>query len=297
MGLSCNPAALADENRSQLRMNLVFDDNFKDTVDSAREVDKKDKAELLDIIFEHRDTLVTNARAGLWYQNDWWAVSLTPVRAGLITKTTNPAYPQVDAIAVKETELLFRGGLYLENDSNFRVGLDARFVNREFVDKKFDLTEATSNPDIIEIQEGRQFYLEPAFIYGFDSAWKSELSVAVTNWAAYSSGTKPEGRTIFDIGLASVPDFIDGKFRSTVHFTTVPGIEDWADRLRWSGIFEFSDMLSSSFTLAGHEQGLGFLGRLDSVVLGAGVKNEKIKTSSGPSEDVHSLIFELGLVF
>jgi hypothetical protein len=94
-----------------------------------------------------------------------------------------------------------------------------------------------------------------------------------------------------------VPDFIDGKFRSTVHFTTVPGIEDWADRLRWSGIFEFSDMLSSSFTLAGHEQGLGFLGRLDSVVLGAGVKNEKIKTSSGPSEDVHSLIFELGLVF
>lgn len=243
MGLSCNPAALADENRSQLRMNIVFDDNFSDTVDSAREVNKKDKTELLELIFDQRETLVTNGRTGLWYQNDWWAVSFTPVRASLITKTTNPAYPQVDAIATKETELLLRSGLYLQNDSRFRVGLDLRLVNREFLDKKFDLTEATSNPDVIEIQEGRQLYIEPAFIYGFESAWKSELSVAVTNWAAYSSDANPDGRVIFDIGLASVPDFVDGKFRSTLHFTTVPGIEDWAERLRWSGIFEFSDRL------------------------------------------------------
>lgn len=277
MSLSCNPAALSLEEVSHFRANFVFDDNLANVIRTSNKLSKDDTLGFINEISSHEKALSSQGHLNFWYQDEWWAVGATPQRGVLITKASNPAYLEVESTAAIETELFFKAGALLENHRRFSLGIDLRYVFRDFVDKKVDLIEATSDLDLMAIQTGQQLYIEPGLIYSFDSAWKTEISAAITNLGFLIKGEKIRERAIVDLGLSSTPDFLDQKFRSTIHFSTAllsSSMDDVVQCFRWSGLIAVSNNLSATYTLASNEQALGAIGRVDSLILGIGLKTK-----------------------
>ncbi len=297
-GLTCNPALLADEEKTQLRINLFSEQSIGKASDEVRDLEDEDIPALVNSLNDsHGEPRLTRASTALWYQHDWWALAYVPMRVGLAASVRNPVLTEVTAHIVAESELSFRAGLFAAEDTHLKVGANFRYVSSHYFRDRFQLIDALSDPDILHIQKQRTLYVDPAMAYSWDNNWKSVVSLAVTDVAAYKSGDDKDIRPAIEAGYATTMDIFGHDFRSSVHVTTRSDLDEFRDRLRWGAVYDFSPRFSTTLSLASREVGVGLTGRIDSLTLGLAYKSEALMLNSEKLGTVSQVSAELGLTF
>lgn len=299
LGLACNPAYLAESKNHQLRFNAMFDSNLHKALAYNDEVKDRDYVGVVRRLVEQRSPVVTRDSASAWYQRNNWAVIATPLRVGFATSVENPAYPEVATQIYRESELAGKMGFNIAENPNLKFGLQARFVQRQYIYQDFDVTSALADPTIVQFHKENIFFLEPGMTYRWDNSWDPMVSATLTNMRVAGSGARSNTTPIFDIGTSSRPAFLNNRLQTTLHFTSRADIPDFGRRFRLGGIYQFdgANEIALSSSIAAGEYALGISGHIDSVVLGFAYKYENLSLSDWNKATVSSGIVQLGLVF
>jgi hypothetical protein len=297
LDLDCNPAFLANEEKHDLRLNLAFNDQVKKVNEYRLKLDQNDTSGIINSVLGSREPVVARATSAIWYQQDWWAIGYVPVRGGFATRSTNPAYPRLAAHVYHESDLFGKAGFIASEDKNLEVGVQLRYVEREFFRKEFDLFDALSDPTQLQIEKQKILYAEPGINYSFDSSWSSAISMALTQMPIIQSGYQSPFLPVLDMGFRTTPPFAGGKLTTTTHFNNRPDRADILSRFMWGAQYELTDLAAFSLSLGKSEMGIGIDGNLDSVVLGLGYKVEEVDPDSWQSSRISTVLFEAGLVF
>ncbi len=299
LGLACNPAYLAGSEKHQLRLNALFDSNLPKALAYNDEVKDRDYVGVVRRLVDQRSPVVTRDSASAWYQRNNWAVIATPMRVGFATSVENPAYPEVATQIYRESELSGKMGFHVAEDPALKLGLQARFVQRQYIYQDFDVTSALADPTIVQFHKENIFFLEPGMTYQWENSWDPMISATLTNMRVAGSGARSNTTPIFDIGTSTRPAFLNKRLQTSLHFSSRSDIFDWGRRLRWGGLYEFdgANDIALSFSIAAGEYALGISGHIDSVVLGFAYKYENLSLSDWNKATVSSGIVQLGLVF
>lgn len=297
ISLSCNPAELAREEKHVFRMHILLDGNFSEVSEYGKLLINKNNYGLVERLVQQRGSMSSRSQFSIWYQRDWWALSVVPVRFSYASFITNPAYPVIAANIVRESEVSFKSGFYLSDNTNWQFGFEMRAVDRDFLYQDFALLDAVADPDLIRIRNSTALYFEPALIYRFsDDAWKPSVSFAITNIELANSSavvkTKPSG----ELGFSAEPEFADGKLVTTTHITMQQEIQELSERLRWAAIYKtgWADFIAS---LAKKDYGVGVSTEINTIVLGFTFRQEELNSNQWKTEHVSSYNIDLGLSF
>jgi hypothetical protein len=298
MSLSCNPAQLALENKTAFRANALVDGHLGEVSEIGKLLINHDSLGLTEELIKQRGSLSSRSQLSIWYQQDWWAIAIVPLRFSYASFITNPAYPEIAASIVKESEIAFKSGFLLEADPNWQIGFELRAVDREFIHQNFALLDAVANPDIIKIQNNTTVFFEPGVIYHFaNDSWKPSVSLALTNVEVSSSGsdlakTKPSA----EIGFAAEPEFANGKLSTATHLSLQQEIDDFTDRLRWAAIYK-TDWADFLVSLARKDYGIGISTQINAASLGFTYRQEELNANQWKTEYVSTWAIDLGIKF
>lgn len=299
LGIDCNPAFLAGSDRRELNFSVVLDDKALEAFKYLNELRDNNSVGVVNRLLSDQRPFAVQQSATIYGQYDWFAVALTPVRLGVASAVVNSSYPTVSTHAMLQSEVSLRAGSFFEEDTNLSVGANLRLVRTHQVRNEFDLGDAISNPELISINETDHVYLDPAVSYRFNGSWDAELTAALTHLALFES----DGANVLDegprpeIGFASRPDIGERRLRTALHFTGRPDIERVGWRLRFGAIYDLSEDFTIHGTLAGEEYGLGFMARIDSVILGLGVRSEAFYLNGTEVDRLTRALFQAGLTF
>jgi hypothetical protein len=294
--LSCNPAFLAAEEKRVFRLNVAGNDRLTKVNKYRGLLQNDDTIGIVDGLLQEKEPLLANATLSAWYQRNWWAVGVAPLRAGYASFYRNSAYPEISGSVFAEKEVFAKAGFKLPSDPNIRLGLQARYLHRDFFRRKFALLDAVTDNNLIRIEKQQVLYLEPGMSYAFNEKASNSISAMISNLAVYQSGSYQPVRPVFDIGFSSAPDFADGRLKTSTHFSNNPDIVDPFALFRAGAIYDFDD-LSVSVSFAKLDMGIGVSGHIDSLVLGLGYRTEEIAKDQWQNIQVSSWLFELGLQF
>lgn len=300
LDLDCNPAFLAYERKNQFRLNLAFNENIKQVSDYRRKLEDGDSLGIINRVLQEPGPLVAQATTALWYQYERWAIGYMPFRGGFASRIRNPAYPEVTANVYKESEAFAKGGWAISDDRQFVVGLQMRYVERQFFRRQFDLLDLVGDPAQFPIEKQNALYLEPGVAYAFDFEWLTSVSATVTQIPVYQAGAVGPGQPVFDCGFTTSPPIGDQKrLRTSAHFSTNPAYADLFSRFRWGALLILDHNATVSFSVGRNNLGIGIDGHFDSLVLGFGWKAEDVMSGppGGANARVSSAIVEAGLVF
>lgn len=297
MGLSCNPAALADEEKEGLHTHLLATDSMSEVIRYAELLRDDDTLGVVRRSLEKDGPIYSQAAWPIWYQREWWAVAVTPARIGVASDVRNPVIPEMNIHASLETEVVAKLGLFSSADHNLKVGSSLRYVDAKILRDYFEVLAASIGSHDFEIQESKAVFIEPGLSYTFDSSWDATVSAVVTHIPVYEYGEDLPVSPALELGYLTVPDFLNKKFKSSVHLTTRRDVKYMEDRVSWGGRFDFSRQLALSFVLSTREQGIGLQGHIDSVVLGIGYKSQDLYFNGYEIERVSTALFQLGLQF
>lgn len=297
LDLDCNPAFLARSEKRQVRLGLTANDRVGEVNDYRTKLVDNDAEGIVNKVLGQREALVARATTAAWYQRDWWAIGYVPFRGGFASNVRNPAYPTVAADIFKESEIFAKAGLLATADQNLEVGLQLRYVDRQFLRRQFDFLDVYGNPSQLQIQSQKVLYLEPGMSYSFDTDWESAISAALTQGAVYQSGDKGSATPMLDLGFRTAPPFAGRRLQTSTHYTDHPGMADLFSRFRWGAIYDFDGFAAISLSLGKGLAGVGVTGHIDSVIAGVGWKTEEVAPDQWQSTRVSTLMFELGAVF
>lgn len=298
ISLSCNPAELANEQKQVFRVHAMLDGHLAEISEYGRLLINHDNFALAERLLNQKGSLSSRSQFSIWYQNDWWALSVVPFRFSYASFITNPAYPIIAANIVHESEIAFKSGFLLSADPNWQVGFELRATDREFIYQDFALLDAIANPDIIGIQKNTTVYFEPGIIYRFaNDSWKPSVSFAITNIEIASTGstlakTKPSA----ELGFSAQPEFGDGHLITTTHITMQQELQEVSERLRWAAIYK-TDWVDFIVSLAKRDNGVGLSTQIHSFVLGLTYRQEELNANKWRTEYVSSYALDLGLSF
>ena len=297
LDLSCNPAHFAAESKRQFRVNLVGSDKLQRINDERIRLKNDDSIGVVNSLIGQREPLVAQAAVTLWYQREWWAVGVTPARAGLSAFSRNPAYPEFAAQMYKETEVFGKFGMLLASDNKFHLGTQIRYVDRDSFSRDFALLDAVYNPALLKIEKHRGLYVEPAISYAWDTEWTTAFSAALTNVPVFQDGASKPFMPVVDFGVSMAPPMGKGKWKTTTHYTSRPDKHDFFDNFRWGSIYDFTGIGAASLMLGKTTFALGFSGHIDSLVLGLAYKTEELSPDQWQTVRISTVLGELGLQF
>lgn len=298
-GLNCNPAFLAFEEKSQFRLNVYADEDVKDVVDAYKEL-SRDESELTttEKLVRRDSPVVAQTQGKIWYQHEWWAVSFTPVRLGFASRIRGDSDPEMAAHFVKQTEIGLHAGLPVAFDPRLRLGLQTRYVGRQFARGNFLVGDVLMDPEIIPLDKHEALNIEPGLVYEFeDDSWRPSVSLMVTNMEIFRRGSvdgdsDPKG----EIGFSSRPAFAGGRLTTATHITLGHELNDVTKRLRLGFRFD-ADLANFVMSLAQDEFGIGVTASAGPATLGFGYKTEEFGSDQKSSEPWDSFMAELGLKF
>ncbi len=295
--LSCNPAFLATEEKKQFRMAGAANDHVAQLNDSRMKLRAGDATSIVSASIEAREPKVARASSLLWYQRDWWALGFSPFRGGLATSVRNPAYPEVAAHVYAENEVFGKVGFIHRDDPNLHIGLQLRYVQRDFFRREFDLLDALGNPSILKVEKQNLLYVEPGVSYSFDSKWQSAVSASITQIPVYHDGDGFEFKPVVDVGFSSAPPFFGRRLRTSTHYNGSPDQTDILARFRWGAVYDIDHKASVAAMLGKSDFSVGASGRYDSIVFGLAWKSEEIKPDKWQTVRISTFILEGGLAF
>lgn len=295
LDLDCNPAFLASEKKHLFRINLIGNDQLNVLNQYRLKIEDKNVVGVADSLLGQNTPLVGKAAASIWYQNDWWAVGYVPFRAGVAYLTTNSAFPQISVLAYKESEIFGKVGLYSSGDKHFQLGLQTRYVSRDYVYQQFDALDAFVDSSIVNIQHQSVLYLEPGLVYSWDDEWNPKIAWSLSNVPVIQSGTPVPGLITSDIGFSS--DIAGWReMRSTIHLAVGSEYQDLFHRFSWSSIYHIDKIASASITFGIDQISLGVEGHWGPLVAGLSFRNEQVTASQWQAYNVSGFTFEVGLI-
>jgi hypothetical protein len=297
LGLGCNPSLLAEQEKHLMRLNLNFDDHAKDVFDYAKDLQNEDELQIVRRAEGQRRPLVSRASSNIWYQREWWTLKWTPMRASAAIQSRNPAYPEISAHIMRESELQAQAGFFVADQKNILVGFQTRYVRSEYLRDRFDLYDALADTERVQIQKTKAVFFEPSVTYKFENSWNSQISAMISNVEAYRGGDALNTQNILDIGFSTTPEFWSKRITNTLHYSTRTEVDRVFDRLIMATNVEFSEKFSAHVGVGALSQGVGITGRLDSVALGLGYKSEDVAPESWKTNRLSQILFELGLAF
>jgi hypothetical protein len=162
--------------------------------------------------------------------------------------------------------------------------------------QRFDALDAATNPEIVKVEKQRAFYVEPGFVYTWDSEWEPEFSAMVSNLAFYLNGADLATPPLFDVGI-SANAFGYQEFRSTLHYTHDRDAIDFLHGFSWSGRYEYDKLFSAQISLGTAHFAIGTDWRFLAFTVGAAYRAEQMPVDRWTSHHVSSFTFALGLVF
>lgn len=295
LSLNCNPAFLANETKRKVSLGLHLDNRVAQALNFRKDLQNNDPLSVANRLLENSKPLLISESSTLWWQHDWFAFSLVPARLQVASVVTNPAYPWITGHALFQREFDAQAGLFAGANPHFRVGANIRYIeNHQFRDD-FAMLDVLSGYRKLEIQENKFIYFEPAVSYNWDSPWSPEVSLVLTQLQVYNSDQIDQTLMKPEFGYATTPDFLGGHFRTSLHYTSRSDLQRFADRFRFGGLYEFSESLSTSMTLAGDEYGLGVMAQISALVLGAGFKSEAFYDQRQNIDRVTTGLFQISL--
>jgi len=297
LDLDCNPAFMADEQKTQLRINILGNDRLLQLNHYREQLNNNDQLSVANELLQQSDPLIAKASISVWFQHDWWAVGYVPFRAGFAFTQSNPAYPEISTQMYKESELFANAGLYSSDDNNFRVGLSGRYVQRNYVYQNFAVFDALADPSLVEIKHESALYLEPGVVYAWKTNWDPMFSWTYTNFPVFQTGDRLPIQPLFDFGFSSSLGDFSHAFHSALHYTSRPDAVDFFSRLSWGATYNFDERAAANLLLGTSQFGLGANGRLDFVDLGVSYKAERLQVEPGRMVTVSTLTVETGLAF
>lgn len=299
LGASCNPAHLAKDQKSQLRLNFTADQSIGDVTEMQGHLRDDNPTELIRSLSKNRGVPTSSSfSSSVWYQSEYnWLVSYTPLRGGVASFVRNPTLSEITAHVLTESELSLKGGFYFANEPKLQVGAQLRYVESRYLRHQFLLIDALADPSMLDTRTTKALYIDPGISYSFDNSWGSEVSLVVTNMRAHFSGDEIAHKPSLEVGYASQTQFWDKTFRQSVHITTRPDIYELRDRFRWAGIYEAFSSGAFSASFSGNDYALGFLGRWDSLTYGIGAQSEVLTLDRQALERNSQVIGEIGLTF
>lgn len=296
LDLDCNPAFLSHSEKRQFRINLIGNDRLSKLNKYRQQLDDKDPVAMVDSL-ERAGHQTTKAAASLWYQDDWWAVGFVPMRAGFTSYTRNPAYPRVSAQVFKELEIFGKVGLLSSDDNRFKVGVQTRYVRRDYIYQEFDVFDVITDRDLVDFKHEDILFVEPGVAYEWDSDWHPTLAATLMNVSVYRRGDTQDFKPLMDVGFGNTWAPVSKRFRSTTHYTHRTERANVFSRFSWSALYDFDDTATAMLTLGDNFVGLGLEGHIDSVVLGVGYKSEQISPDQWYTKQISTWLFQAGLVF
>lgn len=297
LDLSCNPAFLATETKRQFRMIGAANDHVAQLNEYRMKLRDDDASAIVNATLERREPRVARASSLIWYQRDWWAFGFSPFRGGLATSARNPAYPEMAAHVYSENEVFGKAGFIHKDDPNLNIGLQLRFLQRDFFRREFALLDAVGDRSLLKVEKQRILFFEPGVTYAFDNNWSSSISATLTQLPLIHDGDSFELKPVLDIGFSTSPPFFGRRLRTSTHYNGSPDQSDIFARFRWGAVYDFDKDASVSAMLGKSDFGVGASGRIDSVVLGLGWKSEEIKPDPWQNVRISTFILEAGLVF
>ena len=295
--LECNPAFLAQSRKTAFQFSIWGTDQVLAVYDYYGQLNADDSLGVVDTLLNERGPLLAKASASFWYQNEWWAVGVVPARGGFAYLNRNPAFPEISTIAFREWELFGKVGLFTAADENFQVGLQSRFVQREYVYQQFYADDVFADPSLLPIRNQSTLYLEPGFAYEWDSSLRPTLAGMVRNISLFQTGDQLPSRPIFEIGFSSGLGHSLQGFRGTTHYSTQAPDDQFFRGFSWSGMYEFSENFNSSITLGQNLFGFGANCKLWFATLGGSFKSQDVMIDNWTKANVSTFALDLGAEF
>ncbi len=295
--LSCNPAMLAADDRTQLRFNAYLDNHFKQGLDYRNDVRDDNAVKAVDRLLGEQRAIGARLGGSAWYQHEWWAIAYTPARIAYVSNVRNPAYPEVAMTGFYESEVLLKAGLLSTENENLKFGLQLRYLDRDFVYENTALLSALADPDLIQVQTMQALNIEPAAVYTFsEDLWRTSISLMIADTQLVLNGPNEFGtKPTPELGLSSQPAFANGRLMATSHLSLRRG-EELSNCFRWGLIFD-AHIGAFALNLARRDQGVGFSTAIDSLTLGVAYKRELFISSAYESKLIKTVLGEVGLRF
>lgn len=185
--LPCNPAYMAKERKKKsFKVNGFFGNNIsygQQVVDLLK--GDADQASIQKLFGQKESSeLEANVEAGFLMET--FALSYSPARLNYYTQFRNQSLPEMTVFASKEDATKMQIASYIEND--FYLGLQLRYVHRQFIASNFFLTDALAEngKDLFQAKEQNLLYVEPSILYSLeDVKYKPEFSFSMVNFGFY----------------------------------------------------------------------------------------------------------------
>lgn len=217
-GLPCNPAFTAKERETHFQTEFFFGNNVSYLKEVSNLLDGSGDSETVRRLFNQKSSSELEARIEASYLHETWGVAYSPYRVFYYSLIRNSSLPVVTLYAGQEQILTGQLASFANND--FFWGLQLRAVDRKFILSEFTLTDALASGGsrYFETKSQRALYIEPGFLYSFESEpWKPQVGLTVKNaglvdhkyeelsanpdWHVAGSVKPPVGLGIVEVGL------------------------------------------------------------------------------------------------
>lgn len=197
LSLPCTAAFLADSDTKQFQIHMFGDQGIQHVGKLYDLVRRDDHVGFVEEIINDSRPTLGRAWANVWYQGEYWAVSVTPLKTDNAIKKVNSAYPEVAAHVREQFEIALGAGLHFVDDPRLRVGMWTRYQSSKYYRGEFAVLDAVADPHILKFDHSHALLLEPSIIYELEPEWHTQFVAALTNGTIYYSGERagrPETR-------------------------------------------------------------------------------------------------------
>jgi hypothetical protein len=244
--LACNPANNAFTQKSSLDAELLLSNGYANLQRVQKLMKGKVDQQLVDDMFAQGNVLQIEANAEVLFKSKYFSARYVPATIKGFSVVRNEANPDVEISAVDESSFTLQTGLEVLDD--LYLGVQARFVDRKYIKKRFQLVDlaTTEGKDLLKPEHQVATYIEPGVTYIFTKTWKPRVSVFVANSGTISGDTE-DLQTPLEVqyGIGITPPVLWGDLDLSVEYRSMQYDETPAQRIRFGMLYHFGSMYLS----------------------------------------------------
>ncbi len=181
--LPCNPAFIAFTRPRSFFISLMGASDLRHYEDINSLVNKASDKDTVQRVFDKGNSYESFANVEMGYYANNFGVSLSPARYYIYDYIRNPVLPKITLLALREQNLNFELGSFLNPEWAF--GVSTRIIKRRFIYQEIYLTElwAEGGNNLLLPIEQVGVYLEPGLVYSpEDLYWNPQFTATVVNF-------------------------------------------------------------------------------------------------------------------
>lgn len=203
--------------------NIFFGDDYEILYKNKDAIEADDKMILAESLLSERDPVSFSGSANLWWRGETLALIYQPLRLTYFSLVKNQAYPDIVIHAMQEQSMAVQWGGFLNSD--LRIGLQARLIDRKFVHEEFNLFDAIPEMDRhLVLRSQKLILIEPGFVYEVHGdedveQWRPLLTANLTNigFADHLYDDVPS-RAVLDTGFSLSPPIAFGDWELGLNY-------------------------------------------------------------------------------